>query len=68
MLFSLKMVDTIMNSFSKLRLSEKEEEGITLETKDVRTSREKCERSILGKLWGSKTVNFTGLKNILNQL
>lgn len=44
------MVDTVVNSFSKFQLIEKEDEGITLESKDERTSRDECERSLLGKL------------------
>lgn len=39
-----------------------------METKNVRTSKEECEKNILGKILGSKSANLTSLKNTLNEL
>lgn len=58
----------MVNSFSKFRLVEKEAVGVELEGRDVRKCRDECARSIVGKIWGSKTANFSGLKNTFNKL
>lgn len=43
-----------MNKFSKFRLKTKEEEGIEIEVKDIESSKEECERNLLGKIWEAK--------------
>lgn len=58
----------MVNKFSKFRLKEKEDEGIAIEVQDIKSSNDECERSLLGKIWGSKATNFTRLENTLNQL
>lgn len=58
----------MVNKFSKYRLKEKEDEGIVIEVQDIESSKDECERSLLGKIWGSKATNFTRLENTLNQL
>lgn len=55
-----------MNKFSKFQLRDEEEKGVELEGKDVSRWREECERSLLGKIWGSKKANFPGLKATIN--
>lgn len=62
------MKDEVLKSFSKFRLATKEEEGIALGKEDVSKSEEECGRSLLGKIWGNKQVNFIGLKNTLSLL
>lgn len=66
--FYYTMEDEVLNSFSKFRLVVQEEEGIALDRKNVRKCEEECERSLLGKIWGVKLANFTGLKNTLSLL
>lgn len=58
----------MVNSFSKFRLVEKEEVGIVLDGRDVRECREECERSLVGRILGSKPANFSGLKNTFSKL
>lgn len=62
------MEDELLNSFSKFRLVAREEDGIALGKEDVRSCEEECGCSILGKIWGTKQANFTGLKNTLSLL
>lgn len=47
---------------------ENEEKGIFIDLRDVRNVREECERSLVGKLWGIKTANFSGIKNTFSLL
>lgn len=54
--------------FSKFRLKESEAEGVELVGQDINQIRRECENSILGKVWGRKEVNFTGLKNTFSQI
>lgn len=62
------MAEEMVNRFSKFQLLEKEDEGIQLNKVDIAQSAEECNRSLLGKVWGKKAANFTGLKSTLNQL
>lgn len=58
----------MVNRFSKFRLREEEDDGVILDQTDVRVSREECEKSIVGKLWGVKTANYSGIRNVFSQL
>lgn len=58
----------MVNKFSKFRLKSKEEEGVEIAVNDIEISKNECERSLLGKIWGNKAVNFTGIRNTLSQL
>lgn len=62
------MDEDVMNSLSKFRLVEKEDEGIVLDKMNVRKCKEECERSLLGNIWGIKFANFSGVNNTFNQL
>lgn len=62
------MAEEVVNSFSRFRLREREEQGIELNRSDVKGLTEECERSLFGFVWGTKIVNFTGLKNTFSQL
>lgn len=44
------MDDDVVNSLSKFRLVEKEEERIVLDMIDVRKRKKECERSLVGKI------------------
>lgn len=58
----------MVKSLSKFRLVEKEDVGVELEGRDVWKCRDVCERSIMGRVWGCKLANFSGLKNTFNKL
>lgn len=62
------MDSDLVNRFSKFMLKGKENEGVELVTNDISQCQQDCERSLLCQIWGTKSVNFTGLKNTLGQL
>lgn len=62
------MEDEVLDSFSKFKLVGEEAKGVELDRKDVRKWEEECARSLLGKIWGVKLANFTGLQNTLRLL
>lgn len=62
------MEEEVVNRFSRFRLGEKEADGIDLEVLDIKQCRDECERSVLGKLWGGKAGNYTGLRNTFSQI
>lgn len=39
-----------------------------MEVNNVRQCKEECNRSLLGKIWGSKTTNYFGPKSTFNQI
>lgn len=51
-------------SFSKFRLGVVEEEGVVLISSNIKKYRKDCERSLMGKIWGTRSANFTEVKNI----
>lgn len=62
------MADEVLESFSRFKLISTEEEGIAIGKEDMRKCEEECGQSLLGKIWGNKQANFTGLKNTLSLL
>lgn len=52
-----------MDRLRKIKLSAEEDEGVQLEEVDEEHSREECERSLAGRIFGEKNANFSGLKN-----
>lgn len=62
------MDDEVVNRFSSFKLGEKEEGGVVLDGGEFRSRLADCERSLIGKIWGSRSVNFSGLKNTLSHL
>lgn len=56
---------TVLNQFKNFRLEAEENGGCDLEVEDVTVSSAECDRSLIGKLYGEKVANFTGLKNTL---
>lgn len=57
--FGHRMNEDVVNWFSKFRLKEKEDTRVELDFDDIRVSKEECERSLVGKVWGVKEVNFS---------
>lgn len=56
----------MLDRLQKFNLQGEEDSGFHLEVGDVKTSQEECQRSLLGKIYGNKVANFTGLKNTLS--
>lgn len=54
--------------FGKFKLSDKEGGEVELSSADTRTSRESCERSLVGRIFGGKGINYTGLKQTMTKL
>lgn len=63
-----RMDPDILTRLQSLNLKEEEEMGFHLEHSDITVSREECQRSLIGKVYDEKIVNFTGLKNTLTTL
>lgn len=63
-----RMDEDLVNQFSKFKLKPQEVNGIDIVVKDIAHRQDECERSLLGKIWGNKTANFTGLRNTLTPL
>lgn len=51
----------MVNRFLKFQLREREEDGVVLESGDFKSRVVDCERSLIGKIWGAKSANFSGL-------
>lgn len=66
--FLYNMDEDVVNKFSWFKLKKKEEEGITLDQKDVVESKKECGQSLLGRIWGEKEANFLGIKNTFGGL
>lgn len=62
------MAEEMVSKFSRFKLKGKEEEGVDLDQKDVRMSKEECTGSLMGRIWGEKSANFTGIKSTFGQL
>lgn len=58
----------ILERLNRFQLGETEEGGFQLDSADVATSIEESSRSLIGKVFGDKRANFTGLKNMLGAL
>lgn len=55
----------ILNYFQNFKLGAEKDVGFQLELEVVQASTEECQRSLIGKLYGEKVANLTGLKNTL---
>lgn len=56
----------LLGKLQSFKLGEEEEKGFQLEASDVRQSTEKCSRCHVGKIFGEKTANYSGLKSTLD--
>lgn len=54
--------------FEKFKLSETEGGEVALSSADIRASREACEGSLVGKIYGGMGVNYTRLKQTMSKL
>lgn len=52
----------MVKRFGNFKLSEREEVEVELNLGDIWKSREDCEKSLVGKIFGENAVNFTGIK------
>lgn len=57
-----------MKRLSRFKLQEEESGRIKIERDDVVSCKEEGRRSLVGRLWGSKSANFSGLKNTVSSL
>lgn len=62
------MDSEILERFGRFKLSDREKVGVALNSVDIRTNKELCEQSLVGKIFGENGVNFTGLKQTLTKL
>ncbi|KAK6119862.1 hypothetical protein DH2020_046409 [Rehmannia glutinosa] len=49
-------------------LTTEENEDITLDSKDVVVSRVECEKSLIGRVFGAKKINFSGFKYTIHNI
>lgn len=54
-----------MKRLRRFQLSIEKVVGIEIEEVDVKNSKEECSRSLVGKVYGDKRVNFVGLRNTI---
>ncbi|KAK6141805.1 hypothetical protein DH2020_024455 [Rehmannia glutinosa] len=64
-IYPISMEHDIVDKLKLLCLSSEEKGEVSLEEIDVFKSKKECERSLLGKMFGSKKPNFAGLRNTL---
>lgn len=57
-----------MERLGKFRLSKREEEIIEISFDDTKISRERCKKSLVGRIFGQNAINFTGLKQTMSKL
>ncbi|XP_027177951.1 uncharacterized protein LOC113777103 [Coffea eugenioides] len=57
------MAENLTKAFQRFDLSNKEMEGIDLETDDVLAGIEECKLTLVGRIMGEKVANLTGVKN-----
>lgn len=58
----------MVKRLEKFRLAEKEEKWVDLDLNDVKRSAEICEKSLVSKIVGEHSVNYTGLKQAMTKL
>lgn len=62
------MDQEILQRLQRFQLKEEEKEGFQLDPDDIKGSEEECSRSLVGKVFGEKVANFTGLRNMFSTL
>lgn len=58
----------VLQRLQTFKLRDVEAGGFQISSKDFKDCTEECSRSLIGKLYGEKNANFTGLKNMLSAL
>lgn len=59
------MDSSVLHQFERFQLGAEEDSSFHLEAADVQLSSDECNRSLVGKIFGDKVANFSGLKNTL---
>ncbi|KAK6157964.1 hypothetical protein DH2020_005278 [Rehmannia glutinosa] len=62
------MDQEIAGRTKRFALTSGEKEEIALEEQDVFRSKAECTRSLIGKIFGTRKVNFTGLRNTMSSI
>ncbi|GER32678.1 RNA-directed DNA polymerase [Striga asiatica] len=62
------MEDVLMEKMRKFKLSDKEENGLQIEEEDFALALKDCKQSLIGKVYGDKKINFSGLKATLRNI
>lgn len=62
------MEENVLSRLQNFKLRDKEEEGFCVSVDDFVTSKEEWSRSLIGKIFGDKVVNYAGLKNTMSLL
>ncbi|CAA0831374.1 Unknown protein [Striga hermonthica] len=62
------MAELLTEKIRKFKLSEKEESGLQIEEHDFALGVKDCRLSLIGKVYGEKKVNFSGLKATLGSI
>lgn len=62
------MDEMVLNRFQKFQLRDAEVEGFCISEEDMVNSKDEWSRSLIGKIFGDKVVNYSGLKNTLSIL
>lgn len=58
----------MVKRFGNFQLSEQEGGAVALSLADTNKSRDECEGSLVGRIYGGKGVNYTGLKQTMTKL
>lgn len=58
----------VVKRFERFKLTEAERGDVELNSTDIKLSREVCENSLVGKIYGDSGVNFTGLRQTIEKL
>lgn len=62
------MEKEILQRFQQFRLQEIEEDRLLVAEEDVQGSQEEWLRSLVGKIYGDKKANFTGVRKVFSSL
>lgn len=58
----------MLDKFERFKLSGMEIEEVELSLMDIKASKELCEQSLVGRIYGVNRVNYTGLKHTMSKL
>lgn len=59
------MDPSVLQQFERFQLEAEEVYGLHLEDEDVTISSDECNRSLMGKIFGDKIANFSGLQTTM---
>lgn len=58
----------VLHRLNSLNLREEEEVGLQVAQTDIHVSHDECQRSLIGRIFGDKLANYTGVKNNFSAL